>query len=409
MANSLKVVDMVLKEALKVAHEKALFIGSIDRQHDASFAYNASNGPRGQTLRIRNPNQFKRRQGSRVMDVQDTTETTQTITLATQDGFDMRFNSAELMQSVNSEGAWDALAKQYIIPAVSACISGIEADCIAAATKATAQVAGTAGTALTDLEVIGAARAKLNQQLAPSDGNRNIMGDSVVMGRLVNGLRSLNNPGGTISEQYREGVLTRNGGADWMENDRMWTMPNSSDVACTINAGTLTSGITALTVNNVASGGAAVAGMVFTVAGVFDCHPETKTAYSHLKQFVAGVGSTTTNLVFSPAIIFSTTDPRQNCSGAPVTTADITFVGSASTNYVQHLMYHRDAYQFVTADLPIMDDAHKCVRMSKDGLSMRIWMFSDGRNDELLIRGDILYGFAQLRPEWGCRLIGAAN
>jgi hypothetical protein len=71
-------------------------------------------------------------------------------------------------------------------------------------------------------------------------------------------------------------------------------------------------------------------------------------------------------------------------------------------------MYHKEAFQFVTADLPIMDDAAKCVRRVQDGLSMRVWQASDIRNDELLMRIDILYGFAALRPEWACRMIGAA-
>jgi len=40
----------------------------------------------------------------------------------------------------------------------------------------------------------------------------------------------------------------------------------------------------------------------------------------------------------------------------------------------------------------------------QDGLSLRVWQASDIRNDELLMRIDILYGFAALRPEWACRI-----
>ena len=406
MSNTLKVTDRILKEALSIAHESLAFIGTVDRHFDSSFTYNPGGGPNGQTLRVRNPNQYKRRQGSRVMDVQDQNETSQTITLATQDGFDMRFNSAELMQSVNSDGAWDALTRNYIEPAVKACLSGIEADFIAFCTKATYQVAGTAGTGLTDLVVPGAARAKLNQQLAPKDGRRYIQCDSIAMGGMVNGLKGLFQDSAQIKEQYREGMMGRTAMADWYENDRMWTMPNSADVAGEINGGTLTSGITSITVDGFTV--APVAGMVFTIEGTYDVHPETKTAYAHLKQFVVTAASTT-SITFSPACIYDTTDPRQNCSGAPSDNDDITFVGNLSTNYVQQLMYHSEAFQFVTADLPILDDAHKCVRATRDNLSMRIWMFSDGRNDELLVRGDILYGMAALRPEWACRMIGAAN
>ncbi len=155
-------------------------------------------------------------------------------------------------------------------------------------------------------------------------------------------------------------------------------------------------------------------GEVFTIAGVYACHPETKAAYANLQQFtITAVGATVTSI--APATYL--TGPRKNVvksTGANLATTDfdaaaITPVGLASTSYVQPLMYHKEAFQFVTADLPIMDDAAKCVRRVQDGLSMRVWQASDIRNDEQLMRIDILYGFAALRPEWACRLIGAAN
>lgn len=405
MANAFAVTDLVAKEAQRVAHESLQMIGTVDRQYDDSL--DATGGRHGSTLRVKKPNMYKRTQGSRVMDVQDQDEETQTITVATQDHVDMRFNSQELIQSVDNPGKFDSLSKNYITPAVKGLVSGIEADAIAFWTKATAQLAGTAGTALTDLEVIGAARAKLNQQLAPKDGNRYVQCESVAMGKLANGLKALTNPDRDISRQYREGLIAHTGMAEFYENDRMWSMPNSADVAGEINAGTLTSGITSLTVDGFTA--APVAGMVFTIEGTYDVHPETKQAYPHLKQFTCSSGCTTTNLVFTPAVIWDTSDPRQNCSGQPTDNDDITFVGSASTNYVQQLMYHKEAFQFTTAALPLMDDAQKCVRTKQDNLSLRVWMASDIRNDELLMRVDILYGLTALRPEWACRMIGAAG
>ena len=112
----------------------------------------------------------------------------------------------------------------------------------------------------------------------------------------------------------------------------------------------------------------------------------------------------------SPQIFL--TGPRKNVvssTGANLATTDfnsktLTFFGAASTSYVQNLMYHKEAFQFVTADLPIMDDGAKCVRRTQDGLSLRVWQASDIRNDELLMRIDILWGGAQLRPEWAARI-----
>jgi len=87
-----------------------------------------------------------------------------------------------------------------------------------------------------------------------------------------------------------------------------------------------------------------------------------------------------------------------------LTSAALTFVGVQNTSYVQGLMYHRDAFTFATAELPLMAGAEKCVRKTFDGISLRLWQAPDIRNDELLTRLDILYGFAAIRPQWACRI-----
>lgn len=404
MANTLKFTDMVAREALAIAHEKCSFIGTTDLQYDDSFA--KTGAKIGSTLRVRNPNKYVRRQGSRVMDVQDQNESTQNVTVATQDGVDMRFNSAELTLDTDSPEQIAAFSKRYIEPAMSVLVSGIEADYLAYASKATWNLAGTAGTAITSLSVPGLARAKLNQNLAPKDGNRFVQLDSVTSAGLVNGLSGLFHDSSAIKQQYREGMLGRTAMADWYENERAWTLPNAGDVAGTLDTYTVTEGDTDLTVTGLSA--APVAGMVFTIAGVYAVHPETKATMSHLAQFVVTSGSSTTDLNFAPAIYSSASGALQNVSALPTTTAAVTFVGAASTSYIQPIMYHKEAFQFVTADLPLMDDAHKCTRRTQDGLSLRVWMASDIRNDELLMRLDILYGMAALRPEWACRMIGAA-
>jgi hypothetical protein len=421
MANTLSVIDMIAAQAMKVAHEKATFIGTVNRSYDDSFA--KSGAKIGSTLRIREPNQYTRRSGSRVMDVQEQAETTQTVTLATQDGVDMRFNSAELALSI------DELTARYIEPAVSVLVSAIDGDCLETATKGTAKLVGTAGTAIgavtsgfSDTSALGLARAKLNQGLAPKDGNRSAQIDSVVMASLANGIKPLMNPSADVSKAWREGFIARTAMADFYENDRTWAMVNGDDVAGEIDESAntnFTEGTTTVHIDGI--GTTLYAGMVFTWEGIYDCHPETKEAYPHLKQFVLTATPTVAgnecDITFSPAIY--TTGAKKNVctsTGADVTWThtgqdgkDITFVGSANASYKQHLMYHKDAFTFVTADLPLMDDAHKCTRLTKDGLSLRVWQASDIRNDELLMRIDILYGFKVLRPDWACRLIGSAN
>jgi len=398
MANSILTIDQITNEALRLAHEKLSFIGTINRQFDSSFG--RSDGKIGDTLRIRKPSQYTRRTGSRVMDVQDATEQNTTLVTATQDGVDMRFNSRELSLDLQN------FSKHHLEPAMAVMTSGIESDVLQGCAKLTYNVAGTAGSPPTDLAAIGAARAKMNQNLAPKDGNRCLQMDSVTMGGLVNGLKGLFQDSTQIKEQYREGMVGRTGMADFYENERVWTMANSSDVSgITLDTYAPVSGDVDIDITGASA--APTAGMVFTIAGMYDVHSETKAAFSHLKQFTV-TSATTAEIVFTPAIYL--TGARKNVGdsvGDDVTvstTAALVWVGSASTSYVQNLMYHKDAYTFATAELPLMSDAAKCVVKTYDGLSIRVWQASDIRNDELLTRIDMLYGYAAIRPEWACRI-----
>lgn len=396
MANSLVTIDWVTREALRVAHESLSFLGTIDRSYDDSFA--KSGAKNGATIRVREPNQYVRRQGSRIMDVQDQAESSQSVTVATQDGVDMRFNSAELALSA------DDFSKRYIEPAVKVLVSGIESDVLQGSTKLVYNLVGAAGTvpgASGDISMFGDARAKLNMGLAPKS-DRSIQIDSVTMASIVNGAKALFHDGGQVKEAFREGFYARSAGFDWYENERILALTNGSDVTTvTINDASIASGDAALTF----AGGNTKAGQVFTLglAGtpVKAVHPETKAAYAHLQQFVA-LADFTNSATFSPAYVSS--GAKQNVNVLPVNGDAVTWFGTASTAYKNALAYHKDFASFVTADLPLMDDAAKCVRRVQDGLSMRVWQASDIRNDELLMRIDILYGYKVLRPEWACRI-----
>jgi len=135
MSNTFKVIDMIAKEGLAIAHEKATFVSTINRQYDESFKpQSMGNGRIGGTLRVRDPNQYEIRTSGRVMDVQDQDETTQTITLATQYGVDMRFTSADLALNVDDPSQRSAFSKRFIEPAVGKLLSKIDGDCLQTAT-----------------------------------------------------------------------------------------------------------------------------------------------------------------------------------------------------------------------------------------------------------------------------------
>lgn len=408
MANTYKFIDMVAREALSELHEQCELLATVDRQYDDSFGKNGAKI--GDTLRVRKPNEFNVRTGN-AMEINAITEATQDITMSTLKGVDMEFNYVDSLLKTDSPKDVANFTKRYIRPAISKLISVVESEALTYYTKATYQLAGTAGSAINSLATPNAARAKLNQMAAPKT-DRHVQIDSTSMASLVGGVPTYFNPQAAIAKQYTEGFVTRTAMADFHENERCWTLANGADVAGEINGGTLTSGITTLTVDGFSA--APAVGSVFTIGsgsgetGVYNVHPETKIAYAQLKQFTV-TSATTTSITFTPAIIYDTTDPRQNCSGAPADNADIVFVGALSTSYVQPIMYHKEAFQFVNAPLEIMDDADKCSVETREGMSLRVWRGSDINNNRRVLRIDMLYGFAALRPEWACRMIGAAN
>lgn len=408
MANTYKFIDMVAREALSELHEQCELLATVDRQYDDSFG--KSGAKIGDTLRVKKPNEFNIRTGN-AMEINAITEATQDITMSTLKGVDMEFNYVDSLLKTDSPKDVANFTKRYIRPAISKLISVVESEALTYYTKATYQMAGTAGSAINSLSTPNLARAKLNQMAAPK-GDRHVQIDSNTMASLVAGVPTYFNPAAAIAKQYTEGFVTRTAMADFHENERCWTLANGADVAGEINGGTLTSGITTLTVDGFSA--APAVGSVFTIGsgsgetGVYNVHPETKVAYAQLKQFTV-TSATTTSITFTPAIIYDTTDPRQNCSGAPADNADIAFVGALSTSYVQPIMYHKEAFQFVNAPLEVMDDADKCSVETREGMSLRVWRGSDITNNRRVLRIDMLYGFAALRPEWACRMIGSAN
>jgi hypothetical protein len=412
MPNTLVTLDTIADRALAVAHEALTFIGTVNRDYDEEFGKAGKKA--GDTIRIRNPNQYTRRQGSRVMNTQAQAETTQDLIVSTQDGVDMEWNGAEMALSL------DKYTERYIKPAMDVLVSGIEADFLAAMTKATYNTVGAAGTVpgASTTTVVGDARAILGRYLAPKEG-RSAQIDGATMGSLSNAYKSLFEDRGQIKENFREGFVNRVGGFDWYENERILTLANPADVAGEIDesaATNFTEGTTVVHMDGLTAGADIVAGMVFTWEGLYAVHPETKAVYSHLQDFTvvstSGASGGDVDVTFSPAIY--TTGAKQNVktqTGGTVTWTfsaqdgkDITFRGSASTSYKYGLLYHKDAFTFATADLPIMKTG-ECVRKTHDGLSLRLWRSGDIVNDRELLRIDILYGWLAQRPAHACRMI----
>ena len=101
------------------------------------------------------------------------------------------------------------------------------------------------------------------------------------------------------------------------------------------------------------------------------------------------------------------TGAAQNVTNGAANTKAITKVGGgASALYSQSVLFHPEAFAFVTADLV---DVSKFgawgARQVMDGISMRIARQYDIVNDKIPCRIDVLYGYKTLRPQLACRVI----
>ncbi len=389
MANTILTPTAVTREALRILHQKLNFVGSINRQYDDSFA--KSGAKIGDSLKIRLPNEYSVRTGP-TLDVQDTSESSVQLQVATQKGVDLNFTSVDLTLSL------DDFSKRVLDPAMSVLAANIEADAMSMYQDVSNSVWDD-GNALTYNDILDA-RTLLQRSLTPM-GDRTANLNSLDMADLVKDTKTLFNHQADIGKQYREGYMGKVAGFDFMENT-MWPGHSRGDAAsrvCNTSTG-ITSGTATITVSG--GSGTIKKGDVFIIEGVFAVHPETKASTGVLQQFVATADSTT-SVAVSPTPI--TSGPKQNITivsaGASKT---VTVAGTASGSTGTSLLYHKDAFTFATADLVMPKGVDFSAREVFDGISMRVIRQYDINNDKFPCRLDVLYGYKTLRPQLAARL-----
>jgi len=386
MANTILTVDMITREALRILHQKLNFIGTINRQYDDSFANQGAKI--GTALRIRLPNQYTIRSGAS-LSAQDVTEQSTTLNVTTQKGVDVTFSSVELTMSL------DDFSKRILKPAMAVLAANIEADAMNMYKDVYQQVNNT-GAAATMSKLL-AGRKILTDALTPyEDRVANLNTQDQV--DLVDALKGLFHDSTAVKQQYREGSMGRTGGFDFYENTLWASHPRSAANGAYLVNGAPQTGAT-LTVDTGAN--APAQGDIFTIAGVFKVHPETKVSTGILQQFVVGSGATTTSFPISPSIV--TSGALQNVSGSPADNAAITFAGTASTNHGISMLYHPDAFTFATADLVMPSGVDMASRQVFEGISMRFVRQYTISNDQFPGRFDVLYGYKTIRAALACR------
>lgn len=394
MPNTILTPTAVTREALRILHQKLNFIGNINRSYDDSFA--KTGAKIGDSLKIRLPNQFTVRSGAS-LSAQTVTEQSTTLQVATQKGVDVSFSSAELTMSL------DDFSKRILNPAMSVLAANIEADAFNML-KDVYNVVDNDGSALSFAKVL-LGRKRLNDSLAPNDGNRSCILNTQDNVDMVDALKGLFQDSTQISKQYREGAMGRTAGFDFYESTIMPVHTTGTAVKTSLYV-----------VNGASQTGAAITvgtgtttflvGDVITFAGCYKVHPETKAALSELQTFVvtANSGASATSLAISPAIVV--TGATQNVSASPTNGGAVVKVGAAANEvYNQSVVFHQDAFAFATADLIMPEGVDFAARENMDGLSLRVVRQYSISDDTFPCRIDILYGYKTLRAQLAARLL----
>lgn len=393
MANSILTPTAVTRKALAILHQKLNFIGSINRQYDDSFA--KTGAKIGDSLKIRLPNQYTVRTGA-ALSAQDTTESSTTLQVATQKGVDVTFSSAELALSL------DDFSDRILEPAMAVLAANIEADALSMANDVYNSV-NNVGAAIS-LNKALAARKMLVDNLAPGS-DRTLLLNTQDNLDLVDALKGLFQDSSEIAKQYRDGMVGRTAGFGSIFENTLLASHTTGTAASTtgyLSNGATQSGST-ITVDTGTT--TFLAGDVITFAGVNRVHPETKADTGVLQQFVvtAASGSSATSLSISPAIVAS--GATQNVTNAIADNSAIVKVGGASAVYKPSLAYHKDAFTFATADLPMPGGVDFAARESYDGLSMRIVRQYAISTDTMPCRIDMLYGYKTIRAQLAARIL----
>jgi hypothetical protein len=389
MSNTILTPDMITKEALRILHQKANFIGSMNRAYDDSFAQ--SGAKIGDSLRIRLPNRYVVRTGA-TLSAQDTTEQATTLQVSTQKGVDLNFTSNELTLSL------DDFSKRILEPAMAQLAASVESDAFNMV-KDVPNVVGAAGSATTFKNVLEA-RKKLSDNLAPTAERRLILNtqDNV---DFVDSLKGLFQDSSTISQQYKEGMVGKTAGFDAIyENTLIPNFTNGAGAGYLVN-GAAQSGASLIVDTGT---GAMPKGTVFSIANVFAVHPESRLSTGIVQQFVVTAdyaGGAGTVSIY-PSIVAS--GALQTVNAVPADNAAITVYNTASDVTTTSLAFHKDAFTFATADLVMPKGVDFAAREVYDGISIRVVRQYDVNNDAFPCRLDILYGYKAIRPQLACRI-----
>jgi hypothetical protein len=406
MSNTIITPSIIARVALAHLNNNLVMGRKVYRDYSKEFA------KVGDTISVRRPVRFTAQDGATAV-MQDVTEGKFSLTMDKRKHVAWLFSTQDLTLSI------EEYSKRYIEPAAIALANQIDTD-LCGLYKGVWNWVGTPGNTVNSFADFAKAPERLDNGAVPKRPRMSVLSPADWWG-MVGSQTSLfqeamvkrgfeqgeiENVAG-ISTDMDQNIKTHTVGT-WSGGSPIAEIDNgtlSTDYALSKDSGTMTIHIDGLTANT----GTVLEGDVFTIEGINAVNPITKAQLPYLQQFVCrqsvtADGTGDADVIISPPII--TSGPYQTVSAAAVDGANIVPVGTVNTGYPQNLVFAKNAFALVTADLEMPDGATFKARDSQDGYSLRVIKWYDGTTDEEKIRLDVLYGTKALYPDLATRLSG---
>jgi len=400
MANTLISSDIVLAESLRLFLNENALIRAVNKQYSDEFARDGAKI--GSTVRIRKPNDYTVRSGP-ALSVQDTAESSITLTVNQQKGVDISFDTATRSLTI------DRYSERYLKPMINNLAGEVAKDLMAAVEGVCNYTALTDGsnnvvapTAATWLK----AGAVLDQASVPR-ANRMAIMHPMTQANTVSSMSGLFNPTGAIASQYRSGQISGAtlGISEWMMDQTVLVR-----TAGTFSAGGTVNGAnqtgSTITVNAIT--GTLKKGDIITFAGVNSVNRVTKETNGTLMQFAvtADVATSATSIPIYPPLTPPSGGSKvqyQTVTASPANGAAMALVNKASETTRKNIVMIPEALTLATVDLVKPTGAvMECSQMTHDGVTMRMLTDYLPGTDQIVTRLDVLYGVLLVRPEFAC-------
>lgn len=395
VSNTLVTNQMILRTALMEFKNNLVLAKTVRRDYEKDFSNTT-----GSTIKIRKPTRYVARTGS-TMSIQPIQERYTEMTVGDMIGVDMAVTSTQLALQL------DDMNREVINPAMVTLANKVDSELYNLGDEFFNFV-GTAGTRPSTFAVADDANATLNMFGIPME-DRFMLLKSFDASSMRTALYN------SFNEKFNTDIIMKGSMGNLASFD-FYDVQNvsrpsrgSASLGTPAINGSGQSGTT-LVLDGFTAGVQLKKGALFTIVGVNSVNPTSRTDNGQLWQGVVYTdatadGSGNMTITLSPDNPITLTGPYQTVTALPVDNALLTFQATHNKN----LFYHREAFAFVSVNLPATKNEGAWQETVVDPLSkiaIRMTRQYQIVEDQTAIRFDILPAFKAF-PEYGGILMGA--